>query len=241
MQSDMSHMPHIPADATAAQALALFQAAGWREAGIGDWSWVRADPDDRLAARISPFDPAYRLHADAILAGPPNRWLPRVDAILPLRGDGYVVVMERLWPAPEDQADAFCGALGVRNDSGYQLREGLDFPPADADLAALRERILALSADGARRWRLWGGSDVRPGNVMADADGNLKLVDPVFLRGLGVVEAIQHGRRDDLADFTRAQLDAFLTIPPFKPGPETDAIRERLAQLYETISPPPTT
>lgn len=228
----MTQMPHIPGAASAAEALALLLGAGWREVGTGDWSWVLADPQDRLAARVTPFDPAYRLHADAVLAGPPNRWLPRIEAISPLAGDGYVVVMERLWPAAEPQAEAFCAALGVRNDSGYQLREDLKFALADDDLADLRARVLALSAEGARRYRLWGGSDVRPGNVMADAGGGLKLVDPVFLRGLGVIEAIQQGRGDLLADFTRTQLEAFLTIPPFKPGAETDAIRARLAELY---------
>lgn len=229
----MTQMPHIPHHASVAQARATLAKAGWREVGVGDWSWVMADPRDRLAVRLTPFDPAYRLHAEAILAGPANRWLPRVDAVLPLAGDGYAVVMERLWPAIEARAEAFCAALGVRNDSGYQLPEGLAFEGAGADLAALRDRVLALSAEGARRYRLWGGSDVRPGNVMADAAGALKLVDPIFLRGLGVVEAIQDGRRDLLADFTRGQLEAFLTIPPFKPGAETDAMAARLASLYD--------
>lgn len=228
----MTQTPHIHEGASAAQALALLSAAGWREVGTGDWSWVLADPHDRLAARVTPFDPAYLLHAQAILSGPPNRWLPRVDAILPLAGDGHVVVMERLWPAAEAEAEAFCAALGIRNDSGYQLREDLDFEAADEDLALLRERILRLSAEGARRYRLWGGSDVRPGNVMADGAGRLKLVDPVFLRGLSVLEAIQTGQGELLADFTRQQLEAFLTIPPFKPGPETDEVRAKLASLY---------
>lgn len=227
----MSHIPHIPPDATAGQALALLEAAGWREVGAGDWSWVLSDPSGVLAARVTPFDPAYRLHAQAVLDGPPNRWLPRIDTVLPLAGDGYVVIMERLWPAPEDAAAAFCAALGVRNESGYQLDETLAFPQADADLAALRARVLALSAEGSRRWRLWGGSDVRPGNVMADAQARLKLVDPLFLRGLAVVEAITEGRVEDLGDFRRDQLEAFLTIPPFKPGPETDALRRKLSAL----------
>lgn len=228
----MTATPHIPADATADEARAALAAAGWREVGTGDWSWVLADPDDRLAARVTPFDPAYRLHAEAVLEGPPNRWLPRIDALLPIAGDGYVVVMQRLWLAPEDPAAAFCAALGLGNDSGYDLREDLAFADADADFAALRDRVLALGAEGARRYRLWGGSDIRPGNVMVDAEGALKLVDPVFVRGLSVLQAIQDGRADLLADFTQAQLAAFLTIPAFKPGPETDKLRAKLAALF---------
>lgn len=226
-------IPTIPPTATAAEARALLEAAGWRQVGVGDWSWVLADPSGAVAARVTPFDPAYRLHAQACLDGPPNRWLPRIEAILPLRRDGYVVVMERLWPADEERADAFCGALGIRNDSGYAPPGDLPFPEADDDLAALRTRILALIDDGARRFKLWGGSDIRPGNVMADAEGRLKLVDPVFVRGLGIIEAVRDGRSDLLADFSREVLEDFMTIPPFQPGEEADALRRRLNELYD--------
>lgn len=228
----MSLTPPISPDATAAEARALLEAAGWREIGVGDWSWVLADPGGTLAARVTPFDPAYLMHARACLDGPPNRWLPRVDAILPLRRDGHVVVMERLWPAAEEHAAAFCSALGIRNDSGYAPPPDLPFPEADEDLTTLRERLERLIAQGARRFKLWGGSDIRPGNVMADAQGRLKLVDPVFVRGLGIIEAISEGRRDLLADFSREQLEDFMTIPPFKPGEDTDALRRRLRELY---------
>lgn len=228
----MTQMPHIPREATAQAVRAILSDHGWRQVGTGDWSWTLADPADRLAARVTPFDPAYRLHAEAAYAGPANRWLPRIEAIQPIAGDGYVVVMERLWHAAEAPADAFCAALGIPNQSGYQLRDGLSFDEADDDLTRLRDRILALSAEGARRYRLWGGSDIRPGNVMADAAGALKLVDPIFLRGLSLLETIREGRRDLLADFTHAQLKAFLTIPPFKPGAETDEIRAQLDALY---------
>ncbi len=224
--------PLIPPAATAAEARALLEATGWRQVGVGDWSWVLADPSDSWAARVTPFDPAYRLHAQACLDGPPNRWLPKIDAILPLRREGYVVVMERLWPAQEERAAAFCAALGIRNDSGYATPNDLPFPEADDDLVALRARIQALINEGSRRFKLWGGSDIRPGNVMAATDGGLKLVDPVFVRGLGIVEAVREGRRDLLADFSREALEDFMTIPPFQPGEDTDALRRRLSEIY---------
>lgn len=230
--SKMSSTPTIPADASADQARGLLEDAGWRQIGLGDWSWVLADPTDTLAARVTPFDPAYRLHAQACLEGPPNRWLPRIDAILPLRRDGYVVIVERLWPANEAYAAAFCNALGIVNDSGYAPPPDLPFTETDDDLTALRERLTALIREGAGRFRLWGGSDIRPGNVMADGQGQLKLVDPVFVRGLGIVEAVRDGRLDLLADFSREQLEDFMTIPPFTPGEETQALRRRLAELY---------
>lgn len=102
----------------------------------------------------------------------------------------------------------------------------------DADLAALRARLLVLLADGARRFQLWGGSDIRPGNVMVDARGQLKLVDPIFLRGRAIVDALRDGRRDLLTDFSRGQLEDFLTIPVFQTGGETNELRSRLVSLY---------
>ena len=227
----MTSAPHIPHDATVQQARELLEAHGWREVGVGDWSWTLADPEDRLAARLTPFDPAYRLHAKATLAGPANRWLPRIDAILPLAGHGYAVMMERLWPADTDRAAAFCAALGIANESGYASPADVPFPEADADLADLRRRVLALRDEGARRYRLWGGSDIRPGNVLADRRGGLKLVDPIFLRGPAILQAIEAGRADLLADFTGSQLAAFLTIRVFQPGPETEALRVKLAAM----------
>lgn len=238
MHDDMTEMPHIPPGASAEQARALLVAAGWREVGTGDWSWALADPHDRLAARVTPFDPAYRLHAQACLEGPANRWLPRVEAILPLRRDGYVTLMERLYPAPEPQAQAFCAALGIGNDSGYDIPHVDGFDQADADLELLRERIRALIAQGAQRFKLWGGSDIRPGNLMADAQGRLKVVDPIFLRGPLLVAAIAQGERGQLTDFSREQLEDFLTIPAFKPGPETDELRRKLADLLAPTAPP---
>jgi hypothetical protein len=68
---------------------------------------------------------------------------------------------------------------------------------------------------------------------MADKRGSLKLIDPIFLRGKAIVEALCDGRRELLKDFSRPQLEDFLTIPVFAPGEETDAMRRRLALLYD--------
>jgi hypothetical protein len=229
----MLALPTISADATAEQTLKLLEQAGWRRIGIGDWSWVLADTSDAWAARVTPFDPAHRLHAEACLTGPPNRWLPHIATIMPLRQDGYVVVMERLYPADEEAASAFCAALAIGNDSGYVPPPGRPLDAVtDADLAALRARLFVLLADGARRFRLWGGSDIRPNHVMVDAQGQLKLIDPIFLRGKAIVDALRDGRRDLLTDFSRGQLEDFLTIPVFQPGRETNELRSQLVSLY---------
>src|SRR5580765_4127060 len=97
----------ISRDANADEARAMLAGAGWREIGVGHCAWVFAAPHDAWVARVTPVDPAYRMFADDCLSGPANRFLPRVVEIVPLRRDGYIVVMERLWPADEKMADAF--------------------------------------------------------------------------------------------------------------------------------------
>ena len=207
----------LPADITAAEAQRLLEAAGWSVVGVGDWATALADPSGVWCARLVPFDPAYRLFAEDCLAGPANRWLPHVARILPLQRDGYVVLMERLWPADETMAHSFCDALGAL--------DGRRAPPPpsgaftaldDPDFPRLVARIEALLAEGARRYRVWGGSDIRVGNMMADAGGNLKMVDPLFIAGPKIVAALRAGDAVPLADFTRAQLEDFLTIACFR-------------------------
>lgn len=200
---------------------------GWTLIGTGNWSWTYASPDGHMAARVTPWDPAYQLHAEACLAGEPNRYLPRIDRIVQLAGEGYVTFMERLWPAEEDLAAELCGRIGLGNDSGYEIPLVED-EPSDQHLASLRRRLRQLIVEGAERYTLWGGSDIPPSNVMVDAEGQLKVVDPVFLRGPAIVEALQAANWDLLTDFTCRQLQAFLRIPVFPDGPETEVLRSRV-------------
>lgn len=238
----MAAFPTLPVDATAAEARGVLEAAGWTLVGAGDWSWVLADPGGVWASRLSPFDPGYRMFAEACLAGPANRWLPNVAAVVPLRDDAYAVFLQRLWPAPEAEASAFCAALGIANDTGYAAPvAGPAVDAGDPDLAPVRQRIGALLAAGAARYRLWAGSDIREGNVMIDADGQLKLVDPIGVAGWKIVEALGEARADLLSDFSRRQLEDFLTIPYFGPGREGEVQRGEIlgwiARLYGEAAP----
>ncbi|WP_210162542.1 hypothetical protein [Methylocapsa acidiphila] len=186
---------------------------------------------------MTPFDPGYRMFVDECLSGPANRWLPKMEGVLPLIRDGYVVVMERLWPAEETDASTFCAALGIANDTGYPPpTPGPAVAPDEADLVALRARIRNLLAEGRARYRLWAGSDVREGNVMADRKGNLKLVDPVGVSGWKIVEALRSGRTELLADFSNSQLVDFLSIPYFGPGREGVAERDELLSLVALLA-----
>ena len=232
----MPRTPPLPQTLTASQAGERLVAAGWRQVGAGDWSWVFADPGDACAIRVTPFDPGYRMFADDCLGGLANPWLPRVEQILPLARDGYAVLMERLWPAPEAEASAFCAALGIANET-------LQPPPTpgptvaadEPDLVVLRARIQALLTRAKARHGAWAVCDIREGNVMADRDGRLKLVDPVGVGGFLIARALRDGRvADVLASFSRAQLADFLTIPYFGPGREgLDERAELLALLGE--------
>jgi hypothetical protein len=229
----MTGLTAISPETTAHGALGLLEQAGWHRIGAGDWSWVLVDTSGAFVARVTPFDPAYRMYAEACLNGPPVRWLPHVTNIIPLRREGYIVVMERLWPANPNAASAFCAALGIRCDSGDVVDSTEPFDWADdPDLMYVRTLVLRLMAEGAHRFKLWGGSDIRPANVMVDGRGQLKLVDPIFLRGQAIVAALRGGRRNLLTDFCRCQLEDFLTVPFFDDDGVSGELRRQIAVLY---------
>jgi hypothetical protein len=213
---------------TAAQAIAALERLGWTPSATGDWSWVLISPDGAQAARVTPWDDAYRMHAE-LCVRTPGPHLQRVDAILPLGSLGHVVVMERLWPAPDAVAAAFCAALDVAGDSGWRPPEGVDGGAyaGDPAVASLRARVLALAAQ-CTPMPFWGGLDVRPGNVMVDAAGTPKLIDPAFVAGRKIVEAIANRDREQLLRLPDGAVAAFLTIPVFSegPGPLIEAARE---------------
>lgn len=225
-------LPHFSDGATADEARAILLAAGWNEVGVGDWAWVHASPDDSVVARVTPFDPAFRLFAEACLEGWTNPFLVRVDELVPLRHKGYVVVMERLHAADEDRAQRLAAALTIDQEGPSAQPATSDAGlAADSDVIALRTRVEQLVAEGDRRFRLWGGADIRPANILQTLDGQLRITDPVFVRGLDIFEAIRDGHADRLGDFSRTDLHDFLSIPVFPPGPETDALHHKVDAL----------
>lgn len=219
---------------TAPDARAALQAQGWREIATGDWSWVLASPDGARAARVTPWDAAYRMHAEVCLKQA-HPHLPRIDAIAPLAGEGYAVFMERLWPCDVARAETFCAALGFPRDT--DKAETIPDPSEVAKMADAPETeslraILAELFARAAALPFFGGSDIRPGNLMCDAAGVIKVIDPIYVAGRNVLAAIEAGDRAALRKVSLANLQAFLTIPVFKPGPETEALRTRLLAVY---------
>jgi hypothetical protein len=225
----MGQLPSFPPDASAAEARALLTEANWRQIGAGDWSWAFADSTDALAVRVTPFDPGYRMFARDCLNGPANRWLPEVVEILPLRRDGYVVLMERLWPAEARAASAFCAALGIANETGAgPPTAGPEVDADEPDLTALRPRIRRLLEEARSRYGRFAKCDIREGNMMVDRGGRLKLIDPVGVGGWMIAEALRQERADLVKDFTRVQVEDFLTIAFFGPGREGESERDEL-------------
>ena len=78
-----------------------------------------------------------------------------------------------------------------------------------------------------RTLALWGGSDVAPKNVLADAHGQLKIVDLFFVSGRAIVSALTERHSDALQGYGRRELLAFLQIPVFA----DEQVREALGRI----------
>lgn|GEM_PF-3982804 len=213
---------------------------GWNHVATSNWCEVYADPNDRRAARLSAFDPTQTLFAALCIELADNRWLPKVEAIVPLRDGGEAIVMERLWPAFEHEAEALVAAIDLpaRSERTRRAREtGISrFEP---DVLALRERLKRLFAETQERFpRFWGGADIREGKIMADAEGHLKLCDPAFLSGPAINRAILEGDADTLAELTRDEIRRFLRLPYFGKDLDRRMIRNELARSLDALDLP---
>lgn len=225
-------LPVIRQGGTAGEACEALREAGWREVGRGDWCWVFADPAGEVAARVTPWDRAYRLHVEICRRHAGNPFLQRIDGVTDLAAGGYVTFMERLWPPDEAQALALCHALGFGNDSGWDWTEKAASPfPETPALSELRAILAEEQAEGAATLPFWSGSDISPKNVMADAAGQLKVIEAFFVSGWKIVEAIEAGAPDLPSKMTREELEAFFTIPRAIENPDPQ-LMEKARRLY---------
>lgn len=214
-------LPDISPEHDHREARRRLESAGWTWLAHGDWAHVYASPDGTLAARVCAFDPAYSLHVDACVAHPGEPHFQRILSRTTLAPAGEIVVMERLVPSDETRAQALCDLL---------------LGDTPAELQPLREILERTAAEGERSLGWFGGLDVRPGNTMQDASGQLKLMDPYFVAGKNLVPAMLEDIEAVAAWYSKAQLSAFLEIAVFEeeqhdPGPVLVQLRERVASL----------
>ncbi len=151
------------------QTMAELLLLGWTPCGIGDWAVALRSPGGLLAARISPFDPAYSAFLALCRRCAGNQYLPHVDLTAALDGGGSLTVMEFLAPAQE----AVAGQL-IRQ---WEQDDG------DAELSTLK--AAALAVDGQYRIRVpwWDGIDLNEGNVGQSVAGRLTFVDVFCMDG----------------------------------------------------------
>ncbi|MDA1358274.1 hypothetical protein O1R50_01465 [Glycomyces luteolus] len=147
-------------------------ADGWNVCGVGDWATVWRSPDGELAARVSPFEPAYAVFVSLCRSLPGNPLLPRIELDSPLEGGGRLSVMEFLAPSDADQAAS--------------VWKRWDEPEADDPVIAVRREAERLNKEAAQAIPYWGGLDRNPSNVMATPAGEPRLVDLFYADGLAI-------------------------------------------------------
>jgi hypothetical protein len=162
-------------------------ADGWNVCGVGDWATVWRSPDGELAARVSPFEPAYEVFVHLCRALPGSPLLPRIELDSPLEGGGRITVMEFLTPIEYDQA----AAIWMRWDEAG----------ADDPITAVRTEAERLNAEAAETIPFWGSLDRNPANVMAAAAGDARLVDLFYAEGKRIYAELLENPAPVLASF----------------------------------------
>lgn len=160
--SDTLALVHVGADHADAQSALL--EAGWTRCGAGDWAVALSSPDGRLAARISPFDPAGAYNAAFYREAARTGQVPTLFSHRKLAGGGDLQVLELLESVPEAEAVAF--ARTIQESDGGLLEVAL----------RIHERLR-----GEQPWP--GPLDFNPTNVMRRADGRLVMMDVFALDG----------------------------------------------------------
>ena len=174
-----------------------------------------------------------------VLEHPEQPHFQRIDAVLELAPAGQLVAMEYLAPPDPQGAREICGRVGeargleppATDDERLAFARDREASPA---LRGLFETLRATAREGARTLGCWGGLDVRPGNVLQDARGVHKLVDPYFVAGLKLIPAILEDAARVARWYSREALEGFLEIAVFEP--EMDEPGEVLRQLRARVA-----
>ncbi|MFC0681890.1 hypothetical protein ACFFGH_28995 [Lysobacter korlensis] len=147
----------------------------WVPCGRGDWAVALKSPSGRLAARISPFDPTAPFTAELYRSGQATGWFPQLFLERALEGGGSLLVMEFLRPVDD--------SIGVAVHRRLRDRD-----PGIAEAAGLIEKIHRRAME-ASPW--CGPVDDNPANIMAAADGSIRITDPYYAAGPALYGAVQ--------------------------------------------------
>ena len=149
---------------------------GWTRCGAGDWAIALCSPDGVFAARISPFDPTGRLTAELYQRAASTGRVQQLAHHARLEGGGDLLVMERLHPAPRDEAVAFLEDIAAD-------------APSVRNLATILRQV---HAEGEALLPWCGPLDTNPTNVMRRHDGTLVLTDPFYADGPDLYSTALH-------------------------------------------------
>lgn len=173
----------------------------WAPCGEGDWARAYRCPCGRLAARVSPFDPASEFTVRLYREGAGSPYLPRLDAHRALDGGGCLTVMEFLAAVELDEARRWYRRLHEATADG------------DADLAAASELIDRVHREAKAELPWCGPLDDNPGNVMRKASGQIAFVDPFYVRGLVLYDKALRAPQEVTARIPRELRRHLLEIP----------------------------
>ncbi|MFJ7286934.1 MULTISPECIES: hypothetical protein [unclassified Curtobacterium] len=204
---------HLSAEMPWTEVVTTLEALGWTPCGTGDWAYAFRSPSGRLAARISPFDPAGRYSAMLYRAAAHTRQVPVLVDHRVLEGGSDLTVMEYLRPVSVAEGATFHRSIAGRE-------------PAVAALAA---HIDTVHARGAREQPWWGPLDDNPANVLRGADGRLVVADLFFADGPALYATVRDDPDRIVRDYPEHLRRHMTELPLGSSGgwPDGDAERMR--------------
>ena len=182
--------------------------SGWSLIGTGDWAWVYGSPDDRLAWRITPFDPAYD-YFSGVCQKNPNPHLPHIIGRRHYPNGGSAVLMERLDEVSEGVATKWVATF--------------DQQP-DATTAAMLQILTTAVEECALP--LFMGLDTNAGNVRRQApDGPLVLIDAFWINGRALFDMVVTEPQQAVDLFGLRELRNWTHIPAIDPAGAARAVK----------------
>jgi hypothetical protein len=104
---------------------------------------------------------------------------------------------------------------------------------ADPSLRELRAILDAMLEDG-RQLPFFGGIDMNPANVLCTPDGQLKLIDPIYVAGREIIAALQRDADAVARRIAPVELRAWLQIACFE-NAASDPDFQKLVAIVDAL------